>query len=797
MKRILPLALFLLPVAVLLFVLRDVVFFGKFFYSGDVTLGILPFFFYHAHNGALIVQEMFSGFPLFVSINADWFYPVSTFLFAHFSATSAYVLWDVGNVLLAYFFTYLYARKVGLGLHAATLAAMTFVFSGQLMLWLPATSMTGYYFLLPATLYLFELALTKSLWTRTVLLAALGAFLGLGWVGSHVQFVVYIHTFYFVYVLMRLWLIEKIRPWWQTFVALAVPYAVSFAVGLPQILAVISFQQETLRSNGVGLSASAGTGYLPWDFLHYVLPFWNVSFLTVTSPNLYIGILPMMLLFITLYVYRHLVHPFASLYLGLFLFCLAAALYYSPLGILLHYLPMFNSFREAPRIMFMGGFAEAMLVGIGFDYILANWRDVDFYRLRPMRIFTALFLYAVLPVVVVFSLVRAFYFKTIEARLDQYFLAHKYVSTTQLPKEHYLTVINTYLHQALDQFSLYDPQLLFALFFILVSLALFKFQKHILPRHLGAAVIIITSLNFACVFAAQYPSIPSAAVTDPSQTVLAIRALQQNDPAPFRVFSIFPAQSIYNDTVACPLTNEETVQMQNELIEPNSNVYQGIDSAEGYDNFMPLRISEGINYIGSASTGASDPLFLRRTPLEQKIQIILARKNVLRSMNIKYITSAAPLTDPALHLVSSTAVGTCKHPVYLYALEGTWPRYFVTNTVALSKVTNTEDASSTLGELNHYATPTVLLDSSTPLVPFVGKSKTTELLPNLGYNTLAFDTPACVGSCTLFVGNAYLRGWSATVDGKPSSILRANYQYMAVLLPPGAHRVVLTYKKPL
>ncbi|RPJ46825.1 MAG: hypothetical protein EHM19_03735, partial [Candidatus Latescibacterota bacterium] len=49
-------------------------------------------------------------------------------------------------------------------------------------------------------------------------------------------------------------------------------------------------------------------------------------------------------------------------------------------------------------------------------------------------------------------------------------------------------------------------------------------------------------------------------------------------------------------------------------------------------------------------------------------------------------------------------------------------------------------------------------------------------------------------SALLFVSETWFPGWEATVDGEPRPILRADYAFRAVALPPGEHEIVFRYR---
>jgi len=46
----------------------------------------------------------------------------------------------------------------------------------------------------------------------------------------------------------------------------------------------------------------------------------------------------------------------------------------------------------------------------------------------------------------------------------------------------------------------------------------------------------------------------------------------------------------------------------------------------------------------------------------------------------------------------------------------------------------------------------------------------------------------------LFI-RAYYSNWTATIDGKPTTLYPANFAFRAVLVPPGEHRVASAARK--
>ena len=73
------------------------------------------------------------------------------------------------------------------------------------------------------------------------------------------------------------------------------------------------------------------------------------------------------------------------------------------------------------------------------------------------------------------------------------------------------------------------------------------------------------------------------------------------------------------------------------------------------------------------------------------------------------------------------------------------------------------------------------------------RARTTRFDP--GAIDVELDQPAAAGNA-LIVSENYYPGWTATVDGKPATIGRADMTLIGVELPAGARKVELRFDSP-
>ncbi|MES3005122.1 MAG: hypothetical protein V4690_03380 [Patescibacteria group bacterium] len=796
--------IFLAPVLAILLVFREVIFQSKVFSHLDFLLTYSPYFNFLSSSTELISKSILSGFPVYVSISSTWFNPINQALLSFMDAFDVLRFLDVTYMILAYVFSYLFIRRLGVSHFSSIFGATTFIFAGQVMLWSETIIITNYYFLMPLSLYLVDHIVDSKVLKRVFLCILLGLVLGYGWLSGHVQFLVYLYvlTFSFwLYLVYKRSLNGSIfRVLFLEFGLFVLVVLISLIEGWPQIKAVLDFLPMTARSEGVSLSQATAYAYGPHHLIYYFLPWFKFPYISLSqSFQNYVGILQLFVFAMTFANWRHLKKtPYFNFFFWTLVSCFTLSVQYSPLAFILHQLPFFDSFRETFRVMFIGDFAFGVVVAMTLDALWRN-REELYPKIERMTLWIKRgFLWVFLPLITLFSFVNILFFEKIETFLGDYFINNLYSETTGgFPIEHYQKIINTYLNQSLDQFYIFNYSIIILISAGIASYFLIRNIKKLSFVIFTSLAVFIAVSNFSLVYVHRIVGVPKSEIINAPKTAEFIKSLESSTP--FRIFSPLMSETMYNESTRCgfrdlgnwDVSNEEFA-LRRELIEPDLHILYGLESADGYEPYAPVRVSEMIGFVGSRFAVTSDHVLSgENISFEEKTKKIVDRKNIYRAMNVKYILTTYKVTDGDFIQVYFDELGECKTPIYIYELRNPYPRYFITDRV-VSIPQNTkflEQAEVILKSEN----PVVVVESGET----IGTYKSTfvkEIQPTKVGDIKEFfiDTPIDV---QFLIGDTWLPNWEAYLDGERVVPERANYIYMSLPLSSGQHNVRLEYKK--
>jgi hypothetical protein len=189
-------------------------------------------------------------------------------------------------------------------------------------------------------------------------------------------------------------------------------------------------------------------------------------------------------------------------------------------------------------------------------------------------------------------------------------------------------------------------------------------------------------------------------------------------------------------------------------------------------------------------------------PPDQQINPAIWRQENVRYLYTTLPDSAVAQVQTGLHWPTppTKIVGPVRDAagaqVYLYRLPGDNPPAWVAS--ALVKATD-DQALATVRDGRFDPTRAALVDPAiepnatsptAPPAPAPQKAATTRFEP--GAIDVQLDAPATAGQALLVSENFY-PGWRATVDGKPATAERMNYNLIGVPLPAGARSIQLRF----
>ncbi|MCK5020969.1 MAG: hypothetical protein KAS32_28400, partial [Candidatus Peribacteraceae bacterium] len=293
------------------------------------------------HELPLWNPYIFSGTPFLSNSQSAMFYPLN-YLFLLIPSPFIWTFMMFLNTFLMGTFTYLYARKIQLPTHSATISAIIYMFAGTVStrLYVGHTGLLDAMVWFPLILYFYEVTIQTRKSTPAILA---GVTLSIMFFTGHVQFIAYGLLAASLYYILRS--LQSKTHYRHLTLLYALSLLVLFSLIPIQLLPSLEFAQYVDRAGGITFAESTTFCITPQWLITFIIPhffgtpvnstFWHYG--NIWELCAYVGILPLILTAISLKSKSQ----YKNIFLFLTLFALAFALgKYTPLySIFYHCVP--------------------------------------------------------------------------------------------------------------------------------------------------------------------------------------------------------------------------------------------------------------------------------------------------------------------------------------------------------------------------------------------------------------------------------------------------------------------------
>ena len=201
-------------------------------------------------------------------------------------------------------------------------------------------------------------------------------------------------------------------------------------------------------------------------------------------------------------------------------------------------------------------------------------------------------------------------------------------------------------------------------------------------------------------------------------------------------------------------------------------------------NQMPL---PGIDLV----TGFNDFAIRRYDHILKSDALYNPNPAIRNLLNTRYIVAPSELGDPYLQKIAG------RQGLHIYRNPGALPWFYLAPQYEI--IPDENKILQKLTDTNTNPVQTALLEENPRITPDTNTSETGSV-ERLEYNEhqghLKLGTTA-PGPRILVISQNHHPNWTATVNGEPKPLIRANYLWTAVALEPGEHIVELTYRDPI
>jgi len=320
-----------------------------------------------------------NGYPFTYNTQAGLFYPLSA-LYYFLPAVTAVDSTILLQLFLGGLFMYAYLQQLQLRRQAALFGSILFLFNGMMVVWLQWQVVHAAVIWLPLQLYFVERMVTilPNMQSRGWLWMAVmaGIAFALPWLGGHWNWTLYVSMTTAVYLSARLfhmWRAEPSSPIIRRRVggAFTAVFSIGIGLSLVQVLPALTYLAQSHRQDlpfaeslHFGLLNRAVVFLIPHFFGDPISKnWWGVDNFNETTA--YLGILPLLLVAIAIYLRRDWITRFYALWGGIGLLWTLG----TPVYGLLYVLPVFGGLlpsRAAVVVVFSG----TVLAALGMDRLL-------------------------------------------------------------------------------------------------------------------------------------------------------------------------------------------------------------------------------------------------------------------------------------------------------------------------------------------------------------------------------------------------------------------------------------------
>lgn len=683
----------------------------------------------------------FSGAPLLENFQSAIFYPFNL-LYLIFPQVYAWSLLVVLQPLLAGFFTFLFARKIGISKFGSLLSAVTYGFSSFMTVWLEYNTIGHVILWLPLILLCIENLLSKIevKWILIFLFSAVSSLLA-----GHPQIFVYGYLFVLVYGIYRNLSLRhhgKILLFWFGL------FVLPLLLGAIQIIPGIELIRESARAPHDYNFLIHKILIQPWQFIMMVIPdffgnpatrnYWLED--TYIGKVTYIGIIP---LIFVLFSFKHLNRSMILFFAvaGIIVLLLASV---NPATIFLYKfnLPFISS--SAPTLsIFLFCFCASVLSGFGIDiYRREKWNIARVIKLIAPLIFIILFLW----IVVLF----------VPGLFSDKLPEHLTVAKRNLLYASFLVGAGTFLI-LVGTLKRNVMFLVLVLLFIVQAGDLFRYftkfnsfvpEELVFPKAQVFEFLKKESGNY------RFWGYGSANIEANFATQYRLFSPDGYDPLyPKRYGEIIQASK--NGKIATEFTRQTR---------SDAFIAPGFGETDLSSNIYRLKILDllGVKYVlDRVENGSTD-----RTFPKDRFKLIYEKDGWKIFENLKAL-----------------------------------PRAFLVSDYKVFR--SSEEFEKIFFDKNFDPSKTVLLEENLELDHLEGGRRTPARWSIESYdpNKVIISTSSD-SDAFLFLSDTYYPGWEAFVypegsrrtDGEETKIYRANYAFRAVVVPEGEHTVVMTYE---